>query len=124
MSNTTLDTLYLVDQSDLEVTLSVTIGGANQTSLMTIKMDDEVLVQNHSGDLNKTLLGANKNLHGKKLRIVATITDTSRDTNYTSLGIVLGGGLIGITFPLLKTVEKEGQSVNYLCLIEFFSPGH
>lgn len=124
MSNTTLDTLYLVDQSDLEVTLSFSIGGANQTSLMTIKMDDEVIVQNHSGDLTRTILGTNKNLHGKKLSIVATIADTSKDTNFTSLTIVLGGGIIGVTFPLFKTVEKEGQSVNYLCLIEFFSPGH
>ena len=66
MSNTTLDTLYLVDQSDLEVTLAVSIGGANQTSLMTIKMDDQILVQNHSGELKKTPLGANKDLQGKK----------------------------------------------------------
>ena len=56
MSNTTLDTLYLVDQSDLEVTLAVSIGGANQTSLMTIKMDDQILVQNHSGELKKNTI--------------------------------------------------------------------
>ncbi len=81
-----------------------------------------MITENHPGNLEKTILGLNKNLNGKRLTIVATIADTSRETNTTSLLIDIRGGFMSASFPLAKVVEKEGQSADYLCLIEFFKP--
>ena len=89
---------------------------------MTIRLDNKVIVQNHAGDFVKTLLGTNRELNGRKLGIVATIADTSRETNFTSLTIRLRGGLNAVDFPLSKTVDEEGGSADYLCLVEFFKP--
>ncbi len=118
----TLDTLYIVDSSDNNITLEVNIGDEGQTSDMSIRLEDTFIVENLSGDLEETLLGTNEQLNGKKLTIVATIADTSRTTNFTSLTIHLKGGFISNDFALSKTVNEEGASADYLCLIEFFKP--
>ncbi len=120
--STTLDTLYIVDGSDNAVSLEIKAGAEEQTSDMTIRLDNTVVAENHAGDLPATALGTNKSINGKKLRIVATITDTSRKTNFTSLSIRLTGGISAISFDLSKTVDDEGASADYLCLIEFFRP--
>ncbi|MFT3748658.1 MAG: hypothetical protein QM768_10090 [Agriterribacter sp.] len=120
--STTLDTLYIIDGSDNNVTLAVKVGDKGQTSDMTIKLNDKVITENHAGDLDTTVLGTNKMLDGKKLSVVATIADTSRETNLTSLKIQIKGGMDPVEFPLSKTVEEEGASADYLCLIEFFKP--
>ena len=117
-----LDRLYIAGDADNIVTLEVNAGDKGQTSDMTIKLDDKVIANEIAGDFNETPLGTNNELIGKKLSIVATIADTSRDTNLTSLTIHLKGGFTPETFPLSKEVDREGQSVDYLCLIEFFEP--
>lgn len=117
-TNTTLDEVYFIDDSDAGVLIEVEVGASGQTSLMTIKLDGEIIVQNHSGNLSKTLLGTNNTLNGKKLSVAATIADTSKTTNVTSLTIYLTGGVVDIPYPLTKTVENEGESANYICLIE------
>ncbi|MBN8859708.1 MAG: hypothetical protein J0H29_15035 [Sphingobacteriales bacterium] len=120
--STTLDTLYIVDGSGNAVSLEIKVGAEEQTSDMTIHLDNTMVAENHSGDLPATTLGTNKSINGKKLRIVATITDTSRKTNFTSLSIRLTGGMDANNFSLSKTVDEEGASADYLCLIEFFRP--
>lgn len=120
--STTLDTLYIVDGSDNAVSLEIKVGAEEQTSDMTIRIDNTVVVENHAGDLPVTALGTNNSVNGKKLRIVATITDTSRKTNFTSLSLRLTGGMSTDSFSLSKTVDEEGASADYLCLIEFFKP--
>ena len=122
VSDTTLDKLYIVNDSNNIVTLEVNAGDKGQTSDMTIKLDDKIIANELAGDFNETALGTNKELNGKKLSIVATIADTSRETNLTSLTIHVRGGFSSETFPLSKEVEQEGESVDYLCLIEFFRP--
>lgn len=122
VSDTTLDKLYIVNDSNNIVTLEVNAGDKGQTSDMTIKLDDKIIANELAGDFNETALGTNKELNGKKLSIVATIADTSRDTNLTSLTIHVRGGFSSETFPLSKEVEQEGESVDYLCLIEFLRP--
>ena len=119
---TTLDTLYIVNSSNNQITLEVNAGGQGQTSDMTIMLDDIIIVENLAGDFTETALGTNKQLNGKKLSIVATIADTSRETNLTSLTIHLKGGVAANDFPLSKTVDEEGDSEDYMCLIEFFNP--
>ncbi|MFT3703477.1 MAG: hypothetical protein QM802_13965 [Agriterribacter sp.] len=120
--NTTLDTLYIVNGSDNNITLEINVGAEEQTGDMTIKLDDAIIVENHAGDFHETIIGTNKSLNGKKLSIVANIVDTSRKTNFTSLSIHLKGGVTPNDFNLAKTVDDEGASVDYLCLIEFFKP--
>lgn len=122
ISDTTLDRLYIVNDSSNEVTLEVKVGDIGQTSDMTIKLDEDIIAEEHAGDFNEMVIGTNKGLTGKKLSIVAVITDTSRQTNLTSLAISLKGGLFPATFPLSKEVSEEGESVDYMALIEFFRP--
>jgi hypothetical protein len=120
--NTTLNTLYITDGSDNDITLEVNAGAQGQTSDMTIKLNSTIVTENLSGDFAETILGTNNSLNGKKLNIVATIADTSRETNFTSLTIHLRGGAGPADFPLSKAVDEEGGSVDYLCIIEFFEP--
>lgn len=120
--NTTLDTLYIVNDSNNPVTLEVNVGAEEQTGNMTIKIDGAIIIENHPGDFPETILGTNKAMNGKKLTIVATIADTSKKTNFTSLSIHLKGGTAPNDFNLSKTVDEEGASADYLCLIEFFKP--
>jgi len=122
VSETTLDKLYIVNDSNNIITLEVNAGDKGQTSDMTITLDDKIIANEMAGDFNETALGTNKELNGKKLSIVATIADTSRETNQTSLTIHVKGGFRPETFPLSKEVSQEGDSVDYLCLIEFFRP--
>ena len=121
-ANTTLDTLYIVNASTNDVTLEVNAGAAGQTSDMTIRLDNDIIVENLAGDFGEKSIGTNSQLNGKKLSIVATIADTAGDTNLTSLTIRLKGGVTPVVFPLSKTVDTDGASADYLCLIEFFKP--
>ena len=119
---TALDTLYIVEDSDNQLTLEVNMGAQGQTTDMTITLDNNTIVNNLAGDFAETALGTNKELDGKVLRIVATIADTSRDTNFTSLTIHLKGGEENNDFPLSKSVDNEGDSADYICRIKFFKP--
>ena len=121
--STTLDTLYLVNDSNDDITLKVTVGSQGQTSDMTIKIDDDNVIENHPGNFGPTAVGKNVELQGRTLRIVATIADTSQQTDHTELSITIFGGVLTHEYPpLSKTVDEQGASVNYLCLIKFFKP--
>lgn len=120
--STALDTLYITNESNIQVTLSVNAGAQGQTSDMTITLDDKIIIKNLAGDFGETALGTNIKIAGKVLRIVATIADTSRLTNFTSLTIHLKGGQENSDFPLSKTVDQEGDYADYICRIEFFKP--
>jgi hypothetical protein len=122
MEKTTLNTVYIIDASNNNVSLEVNIGDAGQTSNMTIMLDNNIVTQNLRGDLKETVLGSNTALNGKKLSIVANVADTSKVSNLTSLTIHLKGGAEAKDFPLVKTVSEEGDSEDYICLIEFFNP--
>ncbi|MDX6188871.1 hypothetical protein SGQ83_05885 [Flavobacterium sp. Fl-318] len=128
ITKTTLDTLYLINDSNRMVSVEIVIGDQGQTSSLIVSLNDEVIVPDpnsnpsetaHSGNLPKTAIKENKLLHGKNLKIQAVITDTSKETNITSLTVKLSGGFITRTYPLYKMVDKEGESADYYCYIEF-----
>jgi hypothetical protein len=121
-NNTTADRVYIVNDSESDVTLEVKVGDKGQTSDMTIKLDDKVIAEKIAGDFPERSLGTNKELNGKKLSIVATVADTSRETDLTSVTIHLRGGATPNDFPLSKAVGDQGDSEDYLCLVEFFNP--
>jgi hypothetical protein len=104
------------------VNLEITVGDEGQTSLLTVRLDRKIILENHSGNLANIEIGKNSDLNGKVLKITATITDTSRKTNVTFLNIKMSGGVLARSYPLYKTVENEGDSANYYAVIEFYKP--
>lgn len=121
-TNTTLDTLYIVNSSNRKVTLELLVGEEGQTSLTNIKLNNGSVITDLAGNFEKAEIGKNADLNGKVLRITTTIADTSKTTNLTSLTIKLSGGFLTRTYPLFKLVDSEGESVDYICNIEFFNP--
>lgn len=119
---TALDTLYFVNDSNKKVSLEVITGGLGQTSTFDAKIDGILDLQKINGNLPPTIITDNKSLRGKVLILSCTITDTSKDTNYTELRIRLNGGIMFLEYPLFANVEKEGDTVNYRCVIRFFNP--
>lgn len=118
-TKTTLDTLYLITDSNKMITIEIIVGDEGQTSTLNMYLDTEEIVSNHPGNLLKTPIGENKLLHKKNLRIQATIADTSKKTNVTSLNLKISGGLKIKSYPLYKKVDEEGDSADYYCNIEF-----
>ena len=121
-SKTNLDTLYLVNDKNRKIKLNITVGDEGQSSMLTVRLNKTVLIENHEGDLIDYEIGNNNELNGKKLKIVATISDTSRTTNLTFLNIKINGGVLTRNYPLYKTVENEGDAADYYCNIEFYKP--
>lgn len=121
-TKTTLDTLYLINDSNRIVSIEITVGDQGQTSSLSISLDKEEIISNHIGSLPKTGIKENKLLNGKNLKIQATITDTSKETNVTSLHVKLSGGFLTRNYPLYKMVDQEGESADYYCNIEFINP--
>lgn len=118
--NIVLNTVYITENSEQPITLEVNAGPVGQTSDMTITLDQQIIADEIAGDFPATVIGSNNGLKGKILRIVATIADTSKKTNITSLKIHLKGGAEAIEFPLSKTVESQGASADYICKFKFF----
>lgn len=121
-TKTNLNTLYLINDSTKKVNLEITVGDEGQTSLLTVRLDRKIILENHAGNLANIEIGKNSELNGKVLKITATITDTSRKTNVTFLNIKMSGGVLARSYPLYKTVENEGDSANYYAVIEFYKP--
>ena len=121
-TKTTLDTLYLINDSNRIVSIEITVGDQGQTSSLSISLDKEEIISNHIGSLPKTGIKENKLLHEKNLKIQATITDTCKESNVTSLNVKLSGGFLTRNYPLYKMVDQEGESADYYCNIEFINP--
>lgn len=123
MATKTLNDVYLIDNSDNDVKVQFKIGAEDQKGKASIRVIGGTFNKpNVRGDLAITVIDTNKALHKKKLEIITTITDMSKKTNFTSLDITLTGGLNGKTYSLNKTVDAEGKSADYVCLIQFFDP--
>lgn len=118
---TSLDTLYFVNKSNKKISLEAFSGGIGQTSAIQIKIDG-MIDEEFEGNLPETVLGQNKDLIDKDLILSCTITDTSKETNYTELIIRIRGGLLYAEYPLYATVDNEGDVVSYRCVIRFFNP--
>jgi hypothetical protein len=123
-TKTTLDTLYLINDSKRIVSIEIVVGDEGQTSSLSVSLDNKDIVSNHIGNLPKTGIEENNHLQGKKLKIQATVTDTSKETNVTSLNIKISGGFLIRNYHLYKMIENEGESADYYCNIEFFNPSN
>lgn len=121
-TKTTLDTLYLVNSGNRKISLEIIVGDEGQTSLTNVKLDATSIAFEHRGNLEKTEIGKNLDLNGKTLRIIATVADTSKKSNLTSINIKISGGFLTRSYPLYKLVDTEGDSADYVCNIEFYNP--
>ncbi len=119
---TVLDSLYFVNKSNRRVALEIITGGPGQTSSISVKIDDLIDIGDIHGNLPETIIGDNKTLNGKYLIIACSISDTSREINHTEMRIRLTGGIIFMEYPLFAKVDNEGDTVDYLCIIEFYNP--
>lgn len=124
-----LNTIYVVNGTGQSIRLQIIIGAIGQTATTSITIGDTIggtittIVENFTGGVFDDVIGTNIGLDGKTLSIVSTITDTSVDTNLTELHITLKGGPRVKKYPLLsKTVEAQGNSASYICVIDFFKP--
>lgn len=118
---TALDTLYFVNDKDTDISLEIITGSVGQTSTIHAEING-VFDREANGQLTETVIGNNKTLKGKNLIVTCAITDTSRETNYTELIVRLKGGMFYKEYPLYATVEEEGDTVVYVCVIRFFKP--
>ncbi len=118
---TSLDTLYFVNKTNKKISIEIITGGIGQTSTINASIDG-IFDENANGYLPETIINSNKNLEGKTLIISCTITDTSREINYTELRIRLKGGLLYAEYPLFASVENEGDTISYRCIIRFYNP--
>lgn len=118
---TDLNTNYAVKKTDHPVSIRVMTGGINQTSVISAEVGNLLNIPEAYGSIPETIIGSNKELKGKRLLLTCIIADTSRDTNYTELKITLKGGSNpkASDFHLFTSVENEGDSVKYTCIISF-----
>lgn len=120
VGNASLDTVYLVDDSDKNVILEVVIAAAGQTAISSVTLDSLTIYKNYPGTYSERPLGSNKFLHGKTLKIVADIPDTGGETNIIEMNLRLRGGLGLRQYALTKKFGEEGGSLPHIALIEFF----
>ena len=120
MALITLNDFYLVDNSANDVKVELKIGAIGQKGLSSLNLGNgKFNKENVKGDLPQTSIGENKDLDMKKLTVLTTISDTSKQTNNTNLEIILTGGLNKKSYSLNKTVNSEGDSADYICVIQF-----
>lgn len=117
---TTLDTAYILDNTDKAVTLEIILGAPGQTGLSHIMLDNVHLLVGHQGSVPEFAVGTSKKLGGQTLYITTIITDTSRDTNYCETILRLRGGKRFNEYVLNKTVPEEGDTAVFTSVIEFF----
>jgi len=116
---TTVDTFYVVDNSQRNVTLEIFINAPGQTCTSTIKLDDTVKEDGHNGSYNEKPLDTNKNLDEKTLFIATTITNTAGQKAKAEVTIRLKGGQSPSEDLLFKT-HSVGETITYTYICKFF----
>ena len=120
MALITLNDFYTVDNSTNDVKIELKIGAIGQKGLSSLNLaNGKFNKENVKGNLSPTSISKNKDLDMMKLTILTTIADTSKQTNNTNLEIILTGGLNKKTYSLNRTVDAEGDSADYICVIQF-----
>ena len=119
--NTSLDTVYLVSNTDAVVTLEIIIGATGQTAQSIISVSGGIFDQDAVGSLPETVIGTNRDLIDNELSISSVIVDMSPDTNVTEMLIRLRGGIAFREYHLSKVVDNENEAVPYVILIHFIN---
>ena len=119
--NTSLDTVYLVSNTEAVVTLEIIIGATGQTAQTIINVSGGIFDHEVVGSLPETEIGTNRALIDNELSISSVIVDMSPDTNVTEMIIRLRGGIAFREYHLSKVVDRENEAVPYVILIHFIN---
>nr|WP_068891153.1 hypothetical protein [Pedobacter panaciterrae] len=120
VSQTSLTDVYQVDESNRLVKINLVIGDIGQASISTIKLDDEVLLNEHLGSLVDFSIGRNSAIVNRFLNITTIVTDVSQDHNRTGIDFSIKGGVNLYHCALSKQVSNQGDSVGYKIEIFFY----
>jgi len=120
VSQTALTDIYQVDESNKLVKIDLIIGDIGQASISTIKIDDDVLVNEHLGTLVDFSIGKNKAIVNRFLNITTIVTDVNTEHNRTGIDFSIRGGVSPYHYVLSKQVINQGDSVAYKIEIFFY----
>jgi hypothetical protein len=119
-SQTSLTDVYQVDDSNRLVKIDLIIGDIGQSSISTIKIDDQVLLSEHLGTVVDFSVGKNKAIVNRFLNITTIVTDVNQDHNRTGIDFSIKGGVSPYHYVLSKQVINQGDSVAYKIEIFFY----
>jgi len=120
VSQTSLTDIYQVDETNKLVKIDLIIGDIGQASISTIKIDDDVLVNEHLGTLVDFSIGKNKAIVNRFLNITTIVTDVNTEHNRTGIDFSIRGGVSPYHYVLSKQVINQGDSVAYKIEIFFY----
>lgn len=92
------------------VRLDVVVG-EGQRGFIEVRLDGTPLANGH--EITGLEVGSAADLAGRKLRIIATVTDTNLSTNRTSVTYTLSGGARTQSWNVQHEVDSEGETVDY-----------
>ncbi|MEI9810303.1 MAG: hypothetical protein WDO16_21875 [Bacteroidota bacterium] len=115
-----LDNEYELKNDGSNITLDVIFGDIGQSPDTSVKLNTKKLLTNHKQSVNSLLVGNDKELDGKVLRINGDIADTSKESNTITLRLRVKGGMEDINKKFTVTVEQDGEVVIFSLVIRFF----
>jgi hypothetical protein len=114
---TTLSTSYLTEAGQ-NIEVSIIIGDVGQSGVSEVWLDSEKIMDGVQGSFKYT--NDSDTLRNSTLNIYTIVTDTSRNSNYTEVGLHITGGASDFHNRLHKEVASEGESVFYENEIFFY----
>jgi hypothetical protein len=135
--NTSFFDVYdVINTSDDNVTLSIKItelkptnqGNNNFTEVdndgieaaTTIKINSTTVGDPLLGSFENVVLGKNKDLVGKTMNAVTSLTDLLPDGNIVKVSYTIDGGRKTYTRDLVSGVLNQGDIVDFLATIRFY----
>jgi hypothetical protein len=115
-----LDAYYELKGDGSSVTLDVLIGDVGQSPDYNVRLNLKKLLEHAKDSIKNYVLGVDKDLENKKLRISGDITDTSKDSNRIELTLKLKGGVEDFKKKFTVTVGDEGEVVAFSIVFRFF----
>lgn len=119
-SQTSLTDEYQVNTTQDDITINLIPGDLGQASISLVKLENDVLADDHLGSIDDLFIGSNAFVANKFLSITTIITDVSENSNGTSVDLSIIGGIIPFQSKMAKIVTSQGDSVAYKIEIFFF----
>ena len=116
-----LDKEYKIKTNGSDIILDLVFGDVGQSPDTTVKLNTKVLLSEFKESIDGFIVGQDRDLDGKNLRINGNIADTSRESNKISLRLKISGGTRELTKEFNVTVADEGEVVIFSLVIRFFA---
>ncbi len=111
--------LYRIKTSSAKVFMTIYPGDTGQAAQTDILLEGAEPVRGIIGTIEDYELGTNNSLNGRYVDVYTVITDTSGNSDLTSLEFHLTGGIEAYKYYMEKTVQQQGASVVYKMSIFF-----